>query len=177
MKQVKITCKTHATAPLEKFKPMQGNLKELSTENFDKLKRQILKHGFSAPFFIWVDKGIFKITDGHQRLRVLKILAEEGYTIPELPYVEIEAKNESEAAQKLLSFVSQYGKTTNEGLYEFINNFEIPELKDFEIPELSLDKFQEGYIDLAEEKEKGEVLEKDSDIIECPSCNFKFKNA
>jgi len=172
--KIKISCKSHALAPLKSFVPIQGNLKDLSTENFNKLKNQIVNHGFSAPFFVWNDAGTLKLLDGHQRLRVLKMLQEEGYEVPELPYAEIDAKSESEAAQKLLSFVSQYGKTTNEGLYEFINTFEIPSLDDFSIPELSLERFQEGYLEMAEEKQKGEIIEKETSQIECPNCGVLY---
>jgi len=173
MKTLKITCKGYATIELDKIHPMQGQLKELSEQNFQKLKNQILKHGFSAPFFIWQNAdGVKMITDGHQRYRVLTVLREEGYTIPPLPYVEIEAKNEKEAAEKLLSFVSQYGKTTNDGLYEFMHEFELDKdvFNNLEIPELNLEAFTEGYVE-DEPKESQPPAEK---ITQCPTCGEQF---
>jgi hypothetical protein len=168
--RITIACKTHATAPLNALEPIQGMLKELSEENFVKLKHQIMNQGFSAPFFVWKDKQKLKILDGTQRYRVLSVLQEEGYHIPELPYVEIQADSEQEASQKLLSFVSQYGKTTTEGLYEFINKFEIPKdfLENLAIPELNLEIFTKGFL---EDNNSSNLDEEPLKIKnQCPNC-------
>jgi hypothetical protein len=172
MKTLKITCKGYATIELDKIITIQGQLKELSDENFNKLKNQILKQGFAAPFFLWSDNGKMKCLDGTQRYRVLTVLREEGYTIPPLPYVEIEAANEKQAAEKLLSFVSQYGKTTNDGLYEFMHEFELDKdvFNNLEIPELNLEAFNEGYVE-DEPKESQPPAEK---ITQCPTCGEQF---
>jgi hypothetical protein len=104
---------------------------------------------------------------------VLTVLREEGYIIPPLPYVEIEAKNEKEAAEKLLSFVSQYGKTTTDGLYEFMSQFEIDQafLSDLEIPELNMNSFVDGYLEESKPKEDSPPSEK---VTQCPNCGEQF---
>jgi len=169
MKKIKVTCKTHAVAALSKFIPMQGNLKEISPENLKKLKNQIIKHGFSAPFFVWINEGALNILDGHQRLRALESLVIDGYAMPELPYVEIEAKTAKVAAEKLLSFVSQYGKTTMDGLFDFISKFELDkfELDDLVIDELNLDQFADKIIDESEFEPEPKEEEEEK---QCPNC-------
>jgi DNA modification methylase len=99
------------TAHIDSFKPLQGELKDLSQENYNKLKNSILKHGFNIPVFVW--NGY--LLDGHQRQRVL---LQEGWNV-EVPYVEIEAETELEAKEILLKITSQYGKITLEGLDDF----------------------------------------------------------
>src|SRR5215831_14591709 len=89
------------------------------------------------------------ILDGTQRDRVLKRMAEEGYKIPPLPCALIQAKNRKEAAEKILLISSQYGRVTDEGLYEFLSTNEIDfgELEPLlELPALDLEEFKEGWM-------------------------------
>jgi ParB-like nuclease domain len=79
MTSIKITCKAATSIELAKLQPLQGNLKELSVTNFEKLKKSILKHGISFPFFVWQDNGINYVLDGHQRDRVLRKMQKQGY--------------------------------------------------------------------------------------------------
>lgn len=123
MKKVQITCEAADVLALEDLSVMQGDLKSLSTENYEKLKNQILTNGFSAPFLIWDDvpNSKYWILDGTQRDRTLLKMQAEGYEIPSLPVVWIHAKDRKEAAKKLLSFASQYGRVEGQGLYEFFS--------------------------------------------------------
>src|SRR5206468_10150245 len=113
---VKINCKAAIEIALEDLRPLQGELKELTGANFEKLKQSILKHGITFPFFVWQSDGENYILDGTQRDRVLERMAEEGYGVPPLPCALIEAKNRKEAAEKILLISSQYGRVTDEGL-------------------------------------------------------------
>src|SRR5262245_35127684 len=113
---IKITCKAATSIELVNLQPLQGNLKELSVKNFDKLKKSILKHGLSFPFFVWQNGGVNYVLDGHQRDRVLRKMQEQGYTIPSLPCALVEAKDRKEAAAKILLISSQYGKMTEQSL-------------------------------------------------------------
>lgn len=85
--------------------------------------------GFTAPLFIWQDK----ILDGHQRKIALESLHYDGYTVPEIPYVEIDAKDEIEAKKILLTYISQYADVQRTGLQDFISNIGMTaiELSDF----------------------------------------------
>jgi hypothetical protein len=49
METVKIECQGAGALALNLLNPMQGELKTLSTDNFEKLKKEILKDGFSYP--------------------------------------------------------------------------------------------------------------------------------
>jgi len=127
----------------------QGNLKDLSEENYKKLRKNILKNNFCDPFKVWKNKGKYYILDGHQRYRVLKQMREEGEKIPKVPCDLIHCKDAKDAKRKVLAYISQYGKITDEGLYEFLDNdlnLEINELAEtIDLPDFDIDKFIKGY--------------------------------
>lgn len=145
-KVIRITCKGQKYVDLKSLKNFQGALKELTEEEFEKLKGSILEYGFSFPVFVWRSY----ILDGHQRLFVTeKLIREEGYQIGKIPVVEIEAKNKQEAAEKLLLLNSRYAEMTEEGLYQFAHNYtiNIPQISGLiSIPEINIDHFIAGYI-------------------------------
>jgi DNA modification methylase len=154
MDVVRVECKGSGLIDISDIKPFQGKLKELSTENYEKLKKQILIQGFSAPFFIW-DKTS-ECLDGHQRHNALLKMRTEGIEVPKLPCVHIFAKSRKEAKQKLLSFASQYGKMSKDGLYEFMHEagIEFKDVKsDFTFPEIDFDKFEKEFYDKTEDVE------------------------
>ena len=118
--EVRITCEGALTVPLSSLKDLQGDLKLLSQENYEKLRGLIILHGFSAPFNVWRFADAFYILDGHQRFRTLKRLQYEGCKIPKLPVNLVEAKNVQEAMQKLLGMASQFGSFSKQGTEDFI---------------------------------------------------------
>jgi ParB-like chromosome segregation protein Spo0J len=84
------------------------------------LKRRIISDGFLSPFFIWKHDEEYSIIDGTQRRKVLLLLRDEGYEIPLLPVVYIEARNATEARRILLSITSQYGEFARDQLDEWL---------------------------------------------------------
>jgi len=46
MKNIKIACKGNTTASITELVPFQGNLKDLSTVNYKKLRGEIIRLGF-----------------------------------------------------------------------------------------------------------------------------------
>jgi DUF1365 family protein len=124
LKDVKIFCKGAAEIDLDELQEFQGALKELTEENFNKLKSVILRRGIRAPIFVWdkEDDSVKFMLDGHARLKVLKYLRMLGYVIPKLPVCYINAENEKEAKEILLEIASDYGKMTKEGLDDYILN-------------------------------------------------------
>ncbi len=110
------------TIDYREVEEFQGNLKDLTEDNYAKLKKSIEGNGFFIPMFLWKHKGKFKVLDAHQRLRVLK---KEQVTPYEIPYIEIEAKDTNEAKKKLLLISSQYGTITQEGLDEFVFDLDL----------------------------------------------------
>ncbi len=127
-KIIKITSKGADFAPVDDFVWFQGDLKTLPDENYQKLKRLIVKLGFSEPISIWFNEKDEKcILNGHQRVLTLKKMRDEGYQIPFIPYSVVEAKNEAEAKQKVLSLASDFGVMSEQGLVNFaaVNNIEM----------------------------------------------------
>jgi len=147
---MKIAFKKTELVALKDLQEFQGELKELSKENYDKLYRQIKKK-FTMPFAVWQDKkGIIHMLDGHQRKRVINELIIQGEPdIPKkFPCNFIKADSMHEAKEILMSFISQYGRMTDEGLYQFAieNHFDPQFLKDnFNFPGLDLELFCDGY--------------------------------
>lgn len=120
---------------ISELKPLQGELKKLSDDNYKKLKASIEKHGFIVPIFTW--NGF--IMDGHGRQ---KVMLGEGWDI-EVPVVEVEADNELEAKEKLLKITSQYQEIDIDGLDSFFPdwgelgvNFDAIDLGSYSIEEL-----------------------------------------
>lgn len=117
------------TASIADLLPTQGELKDLSTENYEKLKKNIERRGFIDPVAVWEDKnGIKYILNGHQRQRVL---TNEGWLEP-IPYFNVPAKTLQEAAAIVLELTSQYGKITQEGLDAHIAKYDLPEAEIYE---------------------------------------------
>jgi hypothetical protein len=180
MKTIAISCTGAVNLTLAELTPLQGSLKELSDANFEKLKQSILRHGITFPFFVWESEGANFILDGTQRDRVLRKLVTEGYDIPPLPCALITAKNKREACEKILLISSQYGKMTNESLYEFISKNELGflELEEtLDLPQINLEEFKVGWLEEpdfepASADQQGRLDKKNP--ITCPECGHEF---
>lgn len=152
------------TVDYRKLKPLQGELKDLKEKNYKKLLNSIKSEGFFVPVFVWEKDEELYLLDGHQRIRVLiheNIKFENtGY---EIPYVSIEAENETEAKLKLLEITSQYGTTTADGYLEFTADLDTGEL---------IDKINFDAINI--EMEAQEEVDQ-TDRVECPECGSKVE--
>lgn len=160
MKTIEIKCKGSEELDLEQIEAFQGNLKDLSKENYDRLRKQILELGFSAPIAVWKHEGHNYCLDGHQRIRVLtEMKRAEGFTIPKLPVFAVEASTEHEAKKKILALASQFGEITGQGLFEFasVNNIDLLELDGFRLPEIDMETFKKEFFDI--------------DVVEFPELN------
>lgn len=163
-------------APMSELNATQGDLKFLSEENYNKLKRNIEKRGFYIPVYVWIDsQGEKWLLDGHQRKHVLET---EGWNDP-IPYLVVKAPNMAEAAERLLEITSQYGTITQEGLDEFIAKFELPEME--VLNNTSFDGIFNFSIEKEPEEEEPEFDEKEPsddnrldkvNEIQCPECGF-----
>ena len=136
LKQIPITCKGSTTRSIDDLLDFQGNLKTLDPAQAAQARQSIIKHGFTFPVFVWGNKVI----DGHQRLFVVRQMLKEGYTIGPIPVDEIEARDEKEAAEKLLALNSRYGQITQDGFMEFIGRFDLDlgDMPEIHLPELDL---------------------------------------
>jgi len=175
MQIVQIRCKAAVALDLANLMPLQGDLKELSESNFNKLRQGILRHGITFPFFVWQNDSKNYILDGTQRDRVLTRMAEEGLTIPQLPCALIEAKDRKEAAEKILLISSQYGKMTNNSLEEFLteNDLDLSELNDeLELSSIDLEFFREANFEPVNADQQGRLDKKNP--VTCPECGHEF---
>jgi hypothetical protein len=122
---------------------LQGDLKTLPETNKKKLMHSIEKHGYFVPAFIWKSDEKSYILDATQRYHVLKEMHEQGYEIPPIPYIEIEASDKKDAAEKLLQITARYGEINPNT--SFLTDFDliIDELE-IAIPELNFDKKEES---------------------------------
>jgi len=145
IRTIRIACQGAASMDIAQMSYFQGDLKSLSEANFKKLREEIVQTGFAFPINIWSDGEKNYIVGGHQRWRVLSRLREEGWQIPEIPIVKVEASSIQEARRRVLQDVSQYGKIETQGLYEFMTEAQIQmqDLKGmFDLPEIDLGKFE-----------------------------------
>jgi len=118
---------------------LQGDLKNITKTNLEKLKQSIIKYGYFVPAFVWINEGKYYVIDAHQRIKALLSLADEGLKIPKIHYIEIEAENKKEAAEKLLFINSRFGEINPDT--DFFDDFDLDLdiLKEIEIPELDFD--------------------------------------
>lgn len=169
---MEINCQDGGKVKLSELQVIQGEFKDLSEENYEKLRRSIINEGFIAPFFIWNNGGEKCLLDGTQRFRVLKTMEERGEKIPsEFPCVEVFAKNKKEALRKILAISSQYGEVTKQGLYQLVTESEIDLniIGGFRFPEIDLEDFKlEYFADPIPPKEKEKKKRK------CPECGHEF---
>lgn len=141
MKKVEIKCTGADTASIDDFHFIQGSLKTLSEEGYQKLKHQILTYGYSEPVLAWDNDNKKKVVSGQRRIETLLRMRTEGHHVPYIPYNFVEAENEHEAKMKVLAMASQFGTVTTGGLREFMSDLDIdiPELdQHFALPGIDL---------------------------------------
>lgn len=166
IKTIKIECETKDYLDWHNITEFQGGLKIRDDADIEKAKTSILKYGWSFPFFVWVSGKTNYCLDGHARIKVLKALEEEGYLIPELPVVYIQAKNKTEAKQKLLRLNSNFGHFTKESVLEFAEDIDL-NFDEIALPDTTIDF--SGEEAGSEEKEKPDIEfnESYSVVVQC----------
>lgn len=171
MSQIQITCRTLSSVPYKDLVIIQGDLKTLTEEGYQKLRQEIIDNGFSFAIHVWQDpEGKFCVLDGTQRLRVIKTMVEqEGWECPELPVVFVEAPDIKSAVKKLLGGASQYGTPDQEGLYELMTRFELGplDIQSKSLTGIELPEFVAGYF----EEEVVEIGPEEKPPKHCPHCN------
>ena len=158
------------TIDYHKLSILQGDLKTLSKENRAKLCKSIQTHGFFVPAFIWRSGEDMFILDATQRYHALEELERQGYTIPDIPFLEIEAKDKKDAAQKLLQITSRYGSINEETSFFESFDIDLDYINEIEIPELDL-----TFESLEEEIKEKEISEEDLEFEhKCPKCGYEW---
>jgi len=169
---------------LQDLTGIQGELKQLSKDAYAKLRMSIEKHGIRFPLFVWA--GHNRIIDGHYRLLVLDKMRQEGWQIPPVPVVEVEAADERHAKELVLLATSQYAKVTQDGLYAFIQQAELPlEVIKAEvaIPEVNIGWFEQGFYSdslldklAVQDAEAEEKKEAGATTHTCPQCGYVWQS-
>ena len=157
--KIEINCTGSDTIQLNELTEFQGELKERSAGDVEKIIKSIKKHGFSFPFFVWKNDGKNNVLDGHGRLLALKQMAAAGEEIPALPCVYISAKDEAEAKEKLLKLNSQYGHMTADSVAQFLDDIKI-DFDELALPDGVLDL---GKLEPEETKDDDEAPTVDED--------------
>jgi site-specific DNA-methyltransferase (adenine-specific) len=132
-KTIKVTCDVKDYADLEDIHVIQGKLKTLSEANYKKLRDSIEKEGFAFPIHVWPNNGVYNIIGGTHRKLALTKMKEEGYDIPKIPIIKIEANDLQHAKKLLLLETSSFAKITEEGLAEFMEDMDFSILEDVEL--------------------------------------------
>lgn len=184
-KTIHIKCEAKNYYQIDELIPFQGKLKSINKSEFDKLKKSLIKDGLPLAFSVWKQKDKIYLIDGHHRKLALQALSEDGYHIPSLPCVEIEAKTKKEAAKAVLISNSKYAEMNQESLSDFMIDMQL-DFNELEFLDLSFDLDLElndsNKDNLFEEnnlsKEDKEILEdisnKYSDKIASPVYNPKL---
>jgi hypothetical protein len=152
------------------LKELQGDLKITTPAKIEKLKNSITKYGIFVPKFVWINKGIYYIEDGHQTIKALTELEKRGYTVHPIPYVEIKADGRKDAGEKLLMINSRFADINPET--SFFKDFDIglEFMEEIEIPELEL-----SFEGLEEEPNEKEISEEDLKFEhKCPKCGYEW---
>ena len=137
-KSMEVKCKTNDTLELSQLVEFQGNLKERTDADFEKIAKSIKKHGFAFPFFVWKHDGINHVLDGHGRMGALKRMVAQGEHLPPLPVVYVNAKDEADAKELLLKLNSHYGQMSAKSVRDFLGDLQI-DFEDLALPEGVLD--------------------------------------
>lgn len=175
MMTLAIKCKGAELANLDDLLDFQGDLKTLSEENYHKLKNDLLCLGVSEPVSVWVYNGKKYLLNGHQRVKTLKRMRDEGYEIPPIPISLVEADDIKQAKRKVLALTSQFGEMSQAGLLDFCekNDFVIDDmLKEFRFPEIFIIK-DVDYSLLDGENKDDEINEMSSQVKKSIQIEFK----
>lgn len=93
-------------------------------------------------------------------------MQKDGYLIPDVPVVFVEAKDLKEAKQKLLRLNSQYGKMTKESVLEFAEDIDL-NFEEIALPDSVIDFSSEEGNEDTKEKPEVEFNESYSVVVQC----------
>ena len=155
-KSLRVTCDTKLTVALDDLHGIQGAMKEMTEERYQKFRRLIIRDGINFSMHVWrepLEKKKFRwwIIDGHGRHALLVKMRAEGYVVPPIPCVEIEASSFRDAKRRVLAASSSFHRATPQGVYEFLSDIEMPleEIADYDLPDIDVPEFLAEFADVA----------------------------
>lgn len=171
--------------PWSELKTYEFNdLKQRGPGDVVRLKNAIINDGFCFPIEVWA--GHRYVIDGRGRDIALRQLEAEGYSIPDLPIVEISASSKDAAKRLVLMRTSVHGKLTQESYDRFMDGVEVKNLDlmvsipgiDVGVAGSSLgdaEKIGESFESIeADEESGGEEDEDGVFFARCPVCAHDF---
>jgi len=172
--KIKVMVKNCKLVDLNKLEHFQGKLKDLPESALEKLMASIKRNGFNAPVFVWA--GHDYILDGHQRILAIKALIGYGHELEgnKVPVLEVEAKDEKQAAELVLTYNSQYGVINQTGLDEFMKRFDLNIDYMSEIVDFNVDNLKHIYLDKNIDNDEKEYDENINTEHICPKCGYKW---
>lgn len=142
MQEIVVNIKGIANLQLEQLNEFQEEIKILTEEKYASLKEEILADGFDFAPHVWMDsEGAFWLLDGHQRRTCLTRMKGEGFRIPTIPCVEVQAESLEHARRMVLAGTSQYGTFQPKKITDFIKKTGLSNeqlLMRFHLPEVKL---------------------------------------
>ena len=156
----------------------QGDLKKpIKPKDLSKIRNSLLKYGVFVPKFVWFDdNGRANIVDGHQTKCGLASLEADGWEIPEIPYIRIDADGAMDAAERLLQINSRYAEINPDTTW--FESFEFPDLSELletiSIPELSMTEIPVEEIQDPSPDDFGEYDEGIDTEYSCPKCGYEW---
>lgn len=128
---------------------LQDDFKEYTQTR--RLADRIATAGFKYPAFVWHGDGATYVLDAHSRLRALRLLREDGWQIPPIPVVSIQAESLDAAKVEVLHLNSRYAEIQAESEFWKMLQAECDpiELETVTIPELEGEVDSRPMIDFA----------------------------
>lgn len=158
MEQVRVNLRGIINAKFSELNPFQNDIKELSEPSYQAMKQAIVEDGFSFSPHVFSDaQGKLWLLDGHQRRTCLERMAKEGYEIPSIPCMEVEAENLEHARRLVLEAASQYGTFKVAKLVEFSKQIGIT-------PAAALDRLVLPSVNFGEVLAAGRVKNEEKDL-------------
>lgn len=152
-KTIKINVEGNAnTLELNQLEAFQEDIKTLAKEQYEQMRDNIVKNGYSFVIHVWQSKGKNYIIDGHQRMFTLKQLQDaEGYKVPALPVAFVKAKTYEEAKRLVLAGASVYGRVNEQNLHNYMmnNNITYEEMAaEFDLPGVDYGAMAEQFMNM-----------------------------
>jgi DNA modification methylase len=138
IKTISVNVAGNNTLPWAVLKGYERNtLKVAEGRDIKPLKAAMVNRGFNFPVYIWADH--LYIIDGAGRMEALAALESDGYVIPDLPIVEIQAANMQEAKALVLQASSEHGRVSQASYNEFVLDLDMSELMaEISFPDIKL---------------------------------------
>lgn len=161
-----------------------SGLKEISSEELNKLKSSLIKNQFVCTFYVWQEGETLWVLDGVHRIKALNELAVEGIELPDkFPANFIHCADRKEAANLVLVFSSYYARITQEGLIDFAEaeKLDLASLDYLNLPELDISgvlddtRLVDAFLAEMEADNLQDLKKRDSKIkYRCNKCSFAW---